>query len=151
MLTIIGVIQFFKYSSEYGDLFAGTKYEAIDREVLYKEMLEYIEEFPDEEDDARESFEEEILGHINDYEFLAESAVFHDLGITSIAEGEGGWLRATLSPAADQGETLNNLGFYLESEDIDDPLADEEPVGLVRLGYYELHFFTPDDEETAAD
>jgi hypothetical protein len=152
MLTIIGVIQFFKYSSEYGELFAGVRYEEIDVEQLRKEMLEYIEEFPDEVEVAEDTFEDESHGHMHDYEFIAEAAVFRDLGITSITEGEEGWLRATLLPPTDQGDHLNELGFYLEAEDIDDPLAEEEPVGLIRLGFYESYFFTPsddDDEETA--
>lgn len=148
LLTIIAVIQFFKYSSEYGDLFAGFENEEIDVDALRQDMLEYIEEFPDEEDAARETFEEEILGQLNDLHFLAESAVFHDLGITSISEGEEGWLRATLSPNPDQGETLINLGIYLEGDEIEDPLLEEEPVGLIRLGYYEWHFFTPDAEDS---
>jgi hypothetical protein len=146
-LTIIGVIQFFKYSSEYGDLFAGVRYEDINIEELHRDMLEYIQEFPDEVDVAEEIFEERSLGHIHNFELLAESAIFHDLGITAITEGDEGWIRATLSPATDQGETLINVGFYLESEDIDDALAEEEPVGLVRLGFYEWYFFTPSDEE----
>jgi hypothetical protein len=114
-------------------------------------MREYIEEFPDEVDVAEEIFEERSHGHMYDFEFLAESAVFHDLGITSITEGEDGWLRATLSPAADQGETLNNVGFFLEGEDVDDPLADEEPAGLVHLGFYEWYFFMPSDDADEAE
>jgi hypothetical protein len=147
MLTIIGVIQFFKYSSEYGQLFAGIRYEEIDVEQLRKEMLEYIEEFPNEVEAAEETFEAESHGHMYDFEFMAESAIFHDLGITSIAESEDGWLRATMSPPKDQGDRLNKLGFYLEAEDIDDPLAEEEPVGLVRLGFYEWYFFMPSDDD----
>jgi hypothetical protein len=150
-LTIIEVVQLFKYSSEYGDLFAGIRYEDIDVEELRKDMREYIEEFPDEVDVAEEIFEERSHGHMYDFEFLAESAVFHDLGITSITEGEDGWLRATLSPAADQGETLNNVGFFLEGEDVDDPLADEEPAGLVHLGFYEWYFFMPSDDADEAE
>lgn len=145
-LTIIGVIQFFKYSSEYGDLFAGIRYEDINIEELRKDMLEYVQEFPDEVDIAEEIFEESSHGNIHDFELTAESAIFHDLGITAITEGDRGWSRATLSPATDQGEPLINLGFFLESEDIDDPFADEEPVGLVRLGWYEYFFFTPDED-----
>jgi len=151
MLTIIGVIQFFKYSSEYGGLYTGGHYVEIDFDELRTDMMEHIEEFPDEEEYAREIFEEQSLGHINDYEFLAEFLVFNDLGIVAIDEDEDGWLHATLTPAANQLEPLFAVGLNPESENCDDPLEEEEPVGLVRLGFYEWYFFTPSDDETAAD
>ena len=114
-------------------------------------MLEHIEEYPDEEDEAREIFEEQSLGHINDYEFLAEFLVFNDFGITSIDEDEDGWMHATLAPAANQLDSLFAVGFNPGSEECKDPLEDEEPVGLVRLGFYEWYFFASSDDEAATE
>ena len=153
MLSILGVLQFFKYSSEYGDLYAGFNDDDDPTlEQLQKDRDEYIQEFPDEEDVADETFNEEAHGEMMDFNFIAETTAIDALGITSIAEAEDGWISATLVLPADPLEHLRNFGISPENEwGYDDPFVDYEPTGLVRLGWYEYYFFTPDEDEEDED
>ena len=153
LLSIIGVLQFLGYSSEYGDLYAGfNDDEDPTLEQLEKDRDEYIEEFPDEEEVAHESFNENAHGEIKNLNFSEEAAVIHTLGITSITETEDGSFRATLVLSTDPLEYLRPLG-YCEEDDYGsgDPFVYDEPVGPVSLGWYEYVFFTPDDDEEDSD
>ena len=149
LLSIIGVVQFFKSTWEYGDISPESVVQDPTIEELRQDMLDYIEEFPDEEEVARETFEERSQGFTYDFSFIAEAAVLRDLGLTSVVEDEDGVICAVLSPPKRQLNYLNKLGVSPESDYFDDPFAAEEPIGLVRLGWSEYYFFTPDgaDEE----
>ena len=153
LLSIIGVLQFLGYSSEYGELYAGfNDDEDPTLEQLEKDRDEYIEEFPEEEEVAHESFNDRAHGEIKSLEFTEEAAVIHTLGITSITETEDGSFRATLVLSTDPLEYLRPLG-YCEENDYGngDPFVYDEPVGPVSLGWYEYVFFTPDDDEEDSD
>ena len=145
LLSIIGVLQFLGYSSEYGELYAGfNDDEDPTLEQLEKDRDEYIEEFPDEEEVAHEGFNDRAHGEIKNFEFRSETAAIHTLGITSISETEDGSFRATLVLSTDPLEYLRPLGYCEEDNYGDrDPFVDYEPVGLVSLGWYEYFFFTP--------
>ena len=145
LLSIIGVLQFLGYSSEYGELYAGfNDYEDPTLEQLEKDRDEYIEEFPEEEEVAHEGFNDRAHGEIKNFEFRSETAAIHTLGITSISETEDGSFRATLVLSTDPLEYLRPLGYCEEDNYGDrDPFVDYEPVGLVSLGWYEYFFFTP--------
>ena len=133
LLCIIGVLQFFGFSAEL--IYDGRNDdEDPTLEQLEKDRNEYIEEFPDEEEVAQETF-------------------IHALGITSIAETENGSFRATIVLPTDPLEHLRILGLSPESDfRFDDPFDGYESVGLVSLGYWEYFFFTPeDDEEDSGD
>ena len=122
-------------------------------EQLEKDRNEYIEEFPDEEEAAQDTFNERAHGEIKNFEFMIENVAFHALGITSIAETENGSFRATIVLPTDPLEHLRILGLSPESDfRFDDPFDGYESVGLVSLGYWEYFFFTPeDDEEDSGD
>ena len=154
-LSIIGVLQFLGYSSEYGELYDGSNDdEDPTLEQLEKDRDEYIEEFPDEEEVAHEGFNDRAHGEIKNFDFRSETAAIHTLGITSISETEDGSFRATLVLSTDPLEYLRPLG-YCEEDDYGhgDPFVDYEPVGLVSLGWYEYFFFTPGfgEEEDSDD
>ena len=153
LLSIIGVLQFLGYSSEYGELYAGfNDYEDPTLEQLEKDRDEYIEEFPDEEEVAHEKFNDRAHGEVKNLDLIIESAAFHTLGITSITETEDGSFRATLVVLTDLFDCLRNLG-YCEENDYGhlSPFVFDEPVGPVSLGWYEYFFFTPDDDEEDSD
>ena len=153
LLSIIGVLQFLGYSSEYGELYAGfNDYEDPTLEQLEKDRDEYIEEFPDEEEVAHEKFNDRAHGEVKNLDLIIESAAFHTLGITSITETEDGSFRATLVLLTDLFDCLRNLG-YCEENDYGhlSPFVFDEPVGPVSLGWYEYFFFTPDDDEEDSD
>jgi hypothetical protein len=117
-------------------------------EQLEKDRDEYIQEFPNEEEVAQETFIERAHGEMKNFEFILEGAAFHALGITSITETENGSLRATLTLPADPLEHLRILGLSPESDfRFDDPFDDYESVGLVSLGCWEYFYFTPDDDK----
>ena len=152
LLCIIGVLQFFGFSAEL--IYDGRNDdEDPTLEQLEKDRNEYIEEFPDEEEVAQETFIERAHGEMKNFEFILENAAFHALGITSIAETENGSFRATIVPPTDPLEHLRILGLSPESDfRFDDPFDGYESVGLVSLGYWEYFFFTPeDDEEDSGD
>jgi hypothetical protein len=152
-LSIIGVLQFLGYSSEYGELYAGfNDDEDPTLEQLEKDRDEYIEEFPEEEENAHEMFNDRAHGEIKSLEFTEEAVAIHTLGITSITETEDGSFRATLVLSTDPLEYLRPLG-YCEENDYGngDPFVDDEPVGPVTLGWYEYFFFTPDNDEDSDD
>ena len=152
LLCIIGVLQFFGFSAEL--IYDGRNDdEDPTLEQLEKDRNEYIEEFPDEEEAAQDTFNERAHGEINNFEFIIENVAFHALGITSIAETENGSFRATIVPPTDPLEHLRILGLSPESDfRFDDPFDGYESVGLVSLGYWEYFFFTPeDDEEDSGD
>jgi len=152
LLSIISVVQFFKRSLELDEGGSAEDYDEPTIEELEKNKWEYIEEFPDEVEIAEESYQEDLNGVVYDFEFCAESAVLRDLGIISISEHQDGdsqgWLRATLSLPLDQLEHVGKLGFSSdEDETYEDPFVDHEPVGRLRLGWYEYYFFTPNEDE----
>ena len=152
LLCIIGVLQFFGFSAEL--IYDGRNDdEDPTLEQLEKDRNEYIEEFPDEEEVAQETFIERAHGEMKNFEFILENAAFHALGITSIAETENGSFRATIVLPTDPLEHLRILGLSPESDfRFDDPFDGYESVGLVSLGYWEYFFFTPeDDEEDSGD
>ena len=152
LLCIIGVLQFFGFSAEL--IYDGRNDdEDPTLEQLEKDRNEYIEEFPDEEEAAQDTFNERAHGEINNFEFIIENVAFHALGITSIAETENGSFRATIVLPTDPLEHLRILGLSPESDfRFDDPFDGFESVGLVSLGYWEYFFFTPeDDEEDSGD
>jgi hypothetical protein len=146
-LTIIEIIRFFKSSFRFEEDSDGYEEEEPDIEEMLQEMMIHINEYPDEEEEAREHFEEQSRGYLYDFEFIVESAVYRDLGIKSVEELGNGWLRTVLSPPTNQLAYLNKMGFTPESDDFHDPFAEEEPRGLVRLGLFESVFFTPDEDE----
>ncbi len=147
LLCIIGVLQFFGYSAEL--IYDGVNDdEDPTLEQLEKDRDEYIQEFPNEEEVAQETFIERAHGEMKNFEFILEGAAFHALGITSITETENGSLRATLTLPADPLEHLRILGLSPESDfRFDDPFDDYESVGLVSLGCWEYFYFTPDDDK----
>ena len=152
LLCIIGVLQFFGFSAEL--IYDGRNDdEDPTLEQLEKDRNEYIEEFPDEDEAAQDTFNERAHGEIKNFEFIIENVAFHALGITSIAETENGSFRATIVPPTDPLEHLRILGLSPESDfRFDDPFDGYESVGLVSLGYWEYFFFTPeDDEEDSGD
>ena len=152
LLCIIGVLQFFGFSAEL--IYDGRNDdEDPTLEQLEKDRNEYIEEFPDEEEAAQDTFNERAHGEIKNFEFMIENVAFHALGITSIAETENGSFRATIVLPTDPLEHLRILGLSPESDfRFDDPFDGYESVGLVSLGYWEYFFFTPeDDEEDSGD
>ena len=152
LLCIIGVLQFFACSAEL--IYDGVNDdEDPTLEQLEKDRNEYVEEFPDEEEAAQDTFNERAHGEIKNFEFILESAAFHALGITSIVETENGSFRATLVLPTDPLEHLRILGLSPESDfRFDDPFDDYESVGLVSLGYWEYFFFTPaGGEEDSGD
>ena len=152
LLCIIGVLQFFGFSAEL--IYDGRNDdEDPTLEQLEKDRNEYIEEFPDEEEAAQDTFNERAHGEIKNFEFMIENVAFHALGITSIAETENGSFRATIVTPTDPLEHLRILGLSPESDfRFDDPFDGYESVGLVSLGYWEYFFFTPeDDEEDSGD
>lgn len=152
LLCIIGVLQFFGSSAEV--IYDGVNDdEDPTLEQLEKERDEYIQEFPNEEEVAQETFIERAHGEMKNFEFILENAAFHALGITSITETENGSFRATLTLPADPLEHLRILGLSPESDfRFDDPFDDYESVGLVSLGCWEYFYFTPeDDEEDSGD
>ena len=155
LLSIIGVLQFLGYSSEYGELYDGSNDdEDPTLEQLEKDRDEYIEEFPEEEENAHEIFNDRAHGEIKNLNFSEEAAAIHTLGITSITETEDGSFRATLVLSTDPLEYLRPLG-YCEEDDYGsgDPFVHDEPVGPVSLGWYEYFFFTPGfgEEEDSDD
>ena len=147
LLCIIGVLQFFGSSAEV--IYDGVNDdEDPTLEQLEKEREEYIQEFPNEEEVAQETFIERAHGEMKNFEFILENAAFHALGITSITETENGSFRATLTLPADPLEHLRILGLSPESDfRFDDPFDDYESVGLVSLGCWEYFYFTPEDDE----
>ena len=155
LLSIIGVLQFLGYSSEYGELYAGfNDDEDPTLEQLEKDRDEYIEEFPDEEEVAHEGFNDRAHGEIKNLEFTEEAVAIHTLGITSITETEDGSFRATLVLSTDPLEYLRPPGHCEEMYyDDEDPFVYDEPVGPVSLGWYEYFFFTPGfgEEEDSDD
>ena len=155
LLSIIGVLQFLGYSSEYGELYAGfNDDEDPTLEQLEKDRDEYIEEFPEEEENAHERFNDRAHGEIKNLEFTEEAVAIHTLGITSITETEDGSFRATLVLSTDPLEYLRPPGHCEEMYyDDEDPFVYDEPVGPVSLGWYEYVFFTPGfgEEEDSDD
>jgi hypothetical protein len=153
LLSIIGVLQFLGYSSEYGELYDGfNDDEGPTLEQLEVDRDEYIEEFPEEKEYAHERFNDRAHGEVKNFEFIMESAAFHTLGITSITEIEDGSFRATLVLSTDLFDCLRKFGFC-EQDDYEhrSPFVFVEPVGPVSLGWYEYVFFTPDDDEEDSD
>jgi hypothetical protein len=146
LLSIIGVLQFFKMSSEIGDDTHDDDEPTL--EDHQRDLREYIEEFPDEEESARESFQKTIDGELYDYEFCAESIALHELGITSIRPTDDAqWFHATLTQPANSYEFAEKLGFLDDPDSFSDPFTDDEPAGMVRLGWYEFFFFTHEEED----
>lgn len=153
LLSIIGVLQFLGYSSEYGDLYTGfNDDEDPTLEQLEKDRDEYIEEFPEEQENAHRIFNRDAHGEIKKLDLVIESVAIHTLGITSITETEDGSFRATLVLSTDPLEYLRPLGYCEENDwSSGDPFVYDEPVGPVSLGWYEYVFFTPDDDEEDSD
>jgi hypothetical protein len=149
LLSVIGVLQFFKNSGENSDEYEDGIYHDGSKSIeeLRQEMKDYLKEFPDEAETAEDNFREQAEGHLEASDFFSEAAVFHDLGISSVVELDDGTIRAVLSPPRNRLEFVKKLGFAEEGDFFGEIFCFQEPVGPVRLGPYEWYFFTPNDED----
>jgi len=80
--------------------------------------------------------------HMNSHEFLMEAVVLDSLGISEITSTERGTYRTVMKLGLQPTKFADDLGFSFQNFD---PFEEMDPVDLITLGYYEYHFFTPDD------
>ena len=73
-------------------------------------------------------------------DFLSEAVIFESLSISDVSITEQGTYRAVLRPGDSPTDFAEHVGFTF-----DDPFEETDPVDLITLGYYEYHFFTPDE------
>lgn len=142
--VVIGVLYFFKASGN-GTTFFNHNLSIKEYEA---KMHEYIKEFPDEEEVAREIYQENILGHILDHDLIPESAVLQSLGIVDVAKHEDGWCYVQLYPPENQAALLYDLGF---NDGDADPFRYLDFAGPISLGIYEYFFFSPDEDDEDED
>lgn len=142
LITVLTVIKFFQNSSEIDESNDEFTYEERSIEELRQDMLDYIEEFPDEVEVAEEIFHESAHGVVAGLAFLTEAAVLNELGIISISDAGDEFISATLLQDTDDLSYLRQLGFPTNSDDdeICDPFVFDEPIGIVHLGWYEQFF-----------
>lgn len=74
------------------------------------------------------------------HDFLSEAVIFESLSISDVSITEQGAYRAVLRPGDSPTDFAEHVGF-----NFDDPFEETDPVDLITLGYYEYHFFTPDE------
>ena len=138
--VLMGVIHFFKSSGE-----GVEPTEQWTLEDATRDMHEYNEEFPGEEDIAEEKFRERMHGEMTTLDFLEAGVVHRVLGFGAFraADSEGGFT-VTVAPPPDLCAVFEGDNIGETSEDV---LMTCSIVGPVTLGIYEHLLFSPGSYE----
>jgi len=111
---------------------------------LRRVMVEYIEEFPKEIENAQENFEEDARGELGDYKFWFVPAFLEAIGLTSIRDDGDDRVVAALKPPDNWQAVFEKRDDYAAERDF---FKDFEIVGPISLGAFELLYFTDDEDE----